>query len=877
MTTDPIPLDMRNFDDLMREAEARVRAQCPEWTDFSVADPGRTLVELFAFMTEALIWRANRMPGHAYHEFFRMVGMHVQPASAARATIEVSRAAGNGRLSLPLGTGVLAETANGVRFATTQPLILEPGQLSGRVEAIHATRIEGELLGVASGRSGDAFTLARGPVVGSFPGVTNPEIGVSMLGDVPPGNGVARQWGARSFVIWQQVDAFDPTGPVLQSYRVDRQTGLVQFAPSMRSVDALGDLDRAAQVPADIPPADEEIRAWYWIGGGEAGNLPAGALSRLEMDRSGVTVTNPESASGGREAEDIENALARAPLLYSAGGRAVTADDYCALATQTPGIARALTQNPTDRWRHAVPGGVLIDLVPHPADAAAPPTRETFLEAANEEIRRTVAAHLETRRPLGAQIKTRWARLKPIRVHLRLAADPLADPEALRARLVRALDTMLSPIGHGGTGWAFGAALRTWHVGQVLRNESAILYGEDPVLEAVETPSEPCPSLACDNFEQGVWYAAHKDAIYRSINDGGGWERLWQFDGEAPVLIATPGNWHDAARMQGLVAVVTRRSDAAGNVTGGTILLSRDCGESWNLLLRFNVASQVHDVDFLLRDDRPTLLLACADGLREMTPGTEKNWRRVTVESEHDDAAVWAIATAPNPPGSAHRFSVMVARDQRGLFHSARDGLGESYRSIGPRGQEKRMFRVLRTQMHAGRARIWAGIRLPGGAENTPGCFEYPVTGEDEEPAVIPHFDSWNGESCRDIAFMDGLVLAATHGTGVHVLDLSQADVRWRPANVDCGLPQRSIGQLQPIAAICARPGLAMSAPERLGETQGGGIYASRDGRTWQHTTDPMSRNRVTLPPDWLFCAAETGHLIDILPGVDGIDPEDRL
>ena len=873
MTT-PIPLDMRSFDDLMREAEARVRAQCPEWTDFTVADPGRTLVELFAFMTEALIWRANRMPRHAYHEFFRMVGMQVQPASAARTLINVSRETGDGRLSLPLGTGVLA--ASGVRFATKQPLILEPGQLSGQVEAIHATRIEGELLGIASGSSGAAFTLARGPVVGSFPGSTTPEIGVSIAGDVPPGSGAARQWGTNTFVIWQQVEAFDPTSPIRHTYRIDRQTGLVQFAPAMRNMDADGDLDRATQVAADIPPADAEIRAWYWIGGGDAGNLPAGALSRLELDRAGVTVINPEPATGGREAENIENALARAPLLYSAGGRAVTADDYCALATQTPGIARALTQNPANRWRHATPGSVLIDLVPYPADAASPPTNETFLNAQSEETRRTVTAHLKTRCPLGAQIKTRWARLKPIRIHLRLAADPLADPEALRERLGHALDKMLSPIGRGGTGWEFGAALRTWHVGQVLRNEPAILYGEDPILEAVETPSEPCPSLACDNFEHGVWYAAHEDAIFRSVNDGGGWEQLWQFDGEAPVLIATPGDWHDAAKMQGLVAVVTRRRDGDGKTTGGTILLSQDCGETWNTLLRFNLASQVHDVDFLLRDDRPTLLLACADGLREMTPGTEKNWRRITVEAEHDDDAVWAVATAPNPPGSAHRFSVMVARDQRGLFHSARDGLGESYRSIGPRGQEKSMFRVLRTQMHAGRARIWAGIRLPGGAKNAPGCFEYPVTGEDEEPAVIPHFEGWNGESCRDIAFMDGLVLAAIHGTGVHVLDLSHADVRWRPANVDCGLPQRSIGQLQPIAAICARPGRAMSAPEKLGETQGGGIYASNNGLTWQHTTDPMNQSRVTLPPDWLFCTAPDGHIIDILPSVGAIDPEDQ-
>jgi hypothetical protein len=47
----PLPsprLDDRTFQQLVDQALDRARATCPEWTDHNPADPGRTLLELFA-------------------------------------------------------------------------------------------------------------------------------------------------------------------------------------------------------------------------------------------------------------------------------------------------------------------------------------------------------------------------------------------------------------------------------------------------------------------------------------------------------------------------------------------------------------------------------------------------------------------------------------------------------------------------------------------------------------------------------------------------------------------------------------------------------------------------------------------------------------
>ena len=57
-----VTLDDRDFQDLVNEARLRIAQSCPEWTEHNVSDPGITLIELFAWMTEMVIYRLNRIP-----------------------------------------------------------------------------------------------------------------------------------------------------------------------------------------------------------------------------------------------------------------------------------------------------------------------------------------------------------------------------------------------------------------------------------------------------------------------------------------------------------------------------------------------------------------------------------------------------------------------------------------------------------------------------------------------------------------------------------------------------------------------------------------------------------------------------------------------
>lgn len=90
MTLPDIALDDRRFQDLVNEARLRITQSCPEWTEHNVSDPGITLVELFAWMTDLTIYRLNRVPDKLHVALLNLLGVRLAPPSAARAALRFS-------------------------------------------------------------------------------------------------------------------------------------------------------------------------------------------------------------------------------------------------------------------------------------------------------------------------------------------------------------------------------------------------------------------------------------------------------------------------------------------------------------------------------------------------------------------------------------------------------------------------------------------------------------------------------------------------------------------------------------------------------------------------------------------------------------------
>ena len=82
-----IQLDDRSFQDLVSEARTRITRSCPEWTEHNVSDPGITLIELFAWMTEMTIYRLNRVPDKLHVALLDLLGIRLDGPSAATTSL----------------------------------------------------------------------------------------------------------------------------------------------------------------------------------------------------------------------------------------------------------------------------------------------------------------------------------------------------------------------------------------------------------------------------------------------------------------------------------------------------------------------------------------------------------------------------------------------------------------------------------------------------------------------------------------------------------------------------------------------------------------------------------------------------------------------
>lgn len=90
MTLPDVHLDDLRFQPLVNEARARVHELCPEWTEANVSDPGITLIELFAWMTDQLSYRINRLPEKLQVALLALLDVHLYPPTAATAQVRFS-------------------------------------------------------------------------------------------------------------------------------------------------------------------------------------------------------------------------------------------------------------------------------------------------------------------------------------------------------------------------------------------------------------------------------------------------------------------------------------------------------------------------------------------------------------------------------------------------------------------------------------------------------------------------------------------------------------------------------------------------------------------------------------------------------------------
>jgi predicted phage baseplate assembly protein len=124
----PVPnLDDRKFQDFVDEAKRAIPGLCPEWTNHNVSDPGVALIELFAWMSESVLYRLNQVPERLYVHFLNLVGTPPFGPSVARTDLTFMLSAplkDHEKVQVSVHTEVT--TAEAVVFTTLSPLVMAP-------------------------------------------------------------------------------------------------------------------------------------------------------------------------------------------------------------------------------------------------------------------------------------------------------------------------------------------------------------------------------------------------------------------------------------------------------------------------------------------------------------------------------------------------------------------------------------------------------------------------------------------------------------------------------------------------------------------------------------------------------------------------------
>ena len=73
-----MPIKPPNLDDLrykkiFSDSLKLIPQYTKDWTNFNAADPGITLIQMFSWMTEMVLYRVNKVPDESYVHFLNFI------------------------------------------------------------------------------------------------------------------------------------------------------------------------------------------------------------------------------------------------------------------------------------------------------------------------------------------------------------------------------------------------------------------------------------------------------------------------------------------------------------------------------------------------------------------------------------------------------------------------------------------------------------------------------------------------------------------------------------------------------------------------------------------------------------------------------------
>jgi len=462
----PIPLpnlDNRTFADLVEEMRALIPRYAPQWTDHNLSDPGIMLIDLFAWLTEALIYRLNRIPQASEARFLELLGARFQPAQPATGSVLVTASGLTAPLGLVRGTPLVARIAgltDPLAFEIIQELELSPEAPGGVVSVRQCRPVVDEVLGVSSGKPHQVFWVRQPPLAFSMEKPDRFRLQVTVSG---------QPWQFRQNLL--------ESGPEDRHFTLEPRLSVLRFGD--------GHLGQ-------IPPPGAQIQAAYLTTRGAGGNIGAGTelffdqrSERLSEDilqaiQAGAifSMMTRTEATDGRDPTSPSEARKQVHGLLAERWRAITAEDFEKVAEGAPGcrIARAkcvperdLTAADPDSPRV---GHVSIIIVPETTDIRPTPTHECLAE---------VSALLEKRRLITCRPHVLGPEYTALRIDADIVRNPRIGAETVLANVRKRLADFFHPLTGGPPeshqeGWPFGRDVYISEVYHILEETDGVDY-----------------------------------------------------------------------------------------------------------------------------------------------------------------------------------------------------------------------------------------------------------------------------------------------------------------------------------------------------------------------------------------------------------------
>jgi len=449
----------RDYDSLLRSMRDLVPDKLKEWKDFeSEADFGNVLLQLFAHMGDILSYYQDRIANESFLgtaqtrrsiiHHLRLIGYRLSTAApAATSLILTVPKTVSDTIIISKGNAFATKSQKdkkSVRFEYTgeTPLKIEPSEFAvdptdpnrklyittdpkkAVVAVVDPNNPDKKIY--AAGIPVEEGRLVKNEIIGVSDGSRNQQFKLAHAGLIMRSLGPA-QVVNKDIIITITPETAIEEWTLRESLAFSRE-GQKDFAVE------IDELDRATVIFGDgefglIPPSGATIRANYRVGGGTSGNVLASMIKTFvdapQLALLGAKVNNPAPATGGAERESIDHAVQHAPAIFRSLRRAVTAEDYQALALDFKGVGKVRAE--------AVRNWNTVSLYVAPAGGGY----------VSDVLRNNLLAYFEDKRPVSTLIEIENVDYVKVYVTAQVGIKPYYTRESVKEQVQTAAGGLL--------------------------------------------------------------------------------------------------------------------------------------------------------------------------------------------------------------------------------------------------------------------------------------------------------------------------------------------------------------------------------------------------------------------------------------------------